>query len=212
MKHILAFGDSLTWGFRAGTWTRHAYEDRWPNVLAAGLAGKARVIEEGQNGRTTVHDDPYVFECRSGAVALPIALSTHQPLDLAIIMLGSNDLKWEGRQRALDAKLGMARLVEIVRTYVYKPGCGIPRLLLMAPPHLSQTDDEEFAGYFEHAIAESKNFAYQYQRLAKETDCDFFDAGSVAKADPVDGIHLDAANTRAIGAALIPVVNRILKL
>ena len=212
MKHVLAFGDSLTWGFRAGTWTRHAFEDRWPNVLAAGLDGKARVFEEGQNGRTTVHDDPYVFECRSGAVALPIALSTHQPLDLAIIMLGSNDLKWEGRQRALDAKLGMARLVEIVRTYVYKPGCGVPRLLLIAPPHLSQTDDEEFAGYFEHAIAESKNFAYQYQRLANETDCDFFDAGSVAKADPVDGIHLDAANTRAIGTALVPLVKRILNL
>jgi lysophospholipase L1-like esterase len=212
MKHVLAFGDSLTWGFRAGSWTRHAFEDRWPNVLTAGLDGKVRVIEEGQNGRTTVHDDPYVFECRSGAVALPIALSTHQPLDLAIIMLGSNDLKWEGRQRALDAKLGMARLVEIVRTYVYKPGCGVPRLLLMAPPHLSQTDDEEFAGYFEHAIAESKNFAYQYQRLARETDCDFFDAGSVAKADPVDGIHLDANNTRAIGTALVPVVKRILNL
>jgi len=212
MKHILAFGDSLNWGFRAGSWTRHEFEDRWPNVLASGLAGKARVIEEGQNGRTTVHEDPYVSECRSGAVALPIVLSTHQPLDLAIIMLGSNDLKWEGRQRALDAKLGMARLIEIARTYVYKPGCSVPRLLLMAPPHLTRTDDEDFAGYFDHAIAESKNFAYQYQRLAKETDCDFFDAGSVAKADPLDGIHLDANNTRAIGTALIPVVKRILNL
>jgi len=106
MKTILAFGDSLTWGFQAGTWTRHAFEDRWPNVLAAGLGGKARVIEEGQNGRMTVHDDPYVLENRSGAEALPIFLSTHQPLDLVIIMLGSNDLKWEGRQRAIDAYLG----------------------------------------------------------------------------------------------------------
>jgi lysophospholipase L1-like esterase len=211
MKHILAFGDSLTWGFQAGTWTRHKLEDRWPNVLAAGLGGKARVIEEGQNGRMTVHDDPYVLENRSGAVALPILLSTHQPLDLVIIMLGSNDLKWEGRQRAYEARLGMARLVEIIRTFAYKPGCTVPRILLMAPPHLLPTKDEEFAAYFDHAIAESKNFAYEYQRLAKATNCDFFDAASVASAD-LDGIHLDAANTRAIGTALVPVVKRILDL
>jgi lysophospholipase L1-like esterase len=212
MKHILAFGDSLTWGFQAGTWMRHALEDRWPNVLASGLGGRARVIEEGQNGRMTVHDDPYVFENRSGAVALPIALSTHQPLDLVIIMLGSNDLKWEGRQRAVDARLGMARLVEIIRTYVYKPGCVVPEILLISPPHLCKTEDEDFALYFEHAIAESKNLAYQYAKLAGETECHCFDAASVAKADPTDGIHLDANNTRAIGQALIPVVKSILKL
>ena len=211
-RHILAFGDSLTWGFQAGTWTRHAFEDRWPNVLAAGLGGKARVIEEGQNGRMTVHDDPYVLENRSGAEALPIFLSTHQPLDLVIIMLGVNDLKWEGRQRAVDAKLGMARLVEIIRTYVYVSGCATPQILLMSPPHLSKTEDEEFAFYFEHAIAESKNLGYQYSKLASETDCHFFDAASVAKTDPTDGVHLDAANTRAIGERLVPVVKRILSL
>jgi lysophospholipase L1-like esterase len=211
-RTILAFGDSLTWGFQAGTWTRHAFEDRWPNVLAAGLAGKARVIEEGQNGRMTVHDDPYVFENRSGAEALPILLSTHQPLDLAIIMLGTNDLKWEGRQRAIDARLGMARLVEIIRTYVYKPGCAIPQILLVSPPHLGKTEDEDFAGYFEHAIAESKNLGRQYAKLAGETDCHFFDASKVARADPTDGVHLDAANTRAIGKGLVPVVKGILNL
>lgn len=211
-KHILAFGDSLTWGFQAGTFARHAFEDRWPNVLAAGLNGKARVIEEGQNGRMTVHDDPYVFENRSGAVALPIALSTHQPLDLVIIMLGTNDLKWEGRQRALEARLGMARLVEIVRSYAYKPGCAVPHILLMSPPHLGKTEDEDFAGYFEHAIAESKLLGPQYAKLAGETDCHFFDAASVAKADPTDGVHLDAANTRAIGTGLVPVVKGILSL
>ena len=53
MKNILAFGDSLTWGVVAGKDARHSFEDRWPNALAAGLDGKAYVVEEGQNGRTT---------------------------------------------------------------------------------------------------------------------------------------------------------------
>ncbi len=103
MKSILAFGDSLTWGFIAGTWKRHAFEDRWPNALAAGLVASARVIEEGMNGRTTVFPDPTVGEERNGAVALPMLLTTHQPLDLVIIMLGTNDIKYANRCRAFDA-------------------------------------------------------------------------------------------------------------
>ena len=73
MKTILAFGDSLTWGFKAGSWTRHAYMDRWPNVLQAGLA-KCRVIEEGHNGRTTIYDDGTCLDNRKGSDALPILL------------------------------------------------------------------------------------------------------------------------------------------
>ena len=76
MKHILAFGDSLTWGFQAGTWTRHPLADRWPNVLAARLGGVVRVIEEGQNGRMTVHDDPYVMEKRCLSRSRPTSRST----------------------------------------------------------------------------------------------------------------------------------------
>ncbi len=107
MKSILAFGDSLTWGFEAGTFKRHAFEDRWPNALAAGLNGKARVIEEGLNGRTTTYPDHTVTVERNGAVALPMLLTTHQPLDLVIIMLGTNDLKYVNRCRAFDAAQGL---------------------------------------------------------------------------------------------------------
>ncbi len=52
-------------------------------------------------------------------MALPIMLATHQPLDLVIIMLGTNDLKWAARSRAFDAALGMGRLIEIVQHYAY---------------------------------------------------------------------------------------------
>jgi lysophospholipase L1-like esterase len=94
VNSILAFGDSLTWGFEAGTFKRHAFENRWPNALAAGLGGTARVIEEGLNGRTTVFPDPTAMPERNGAVALPMLLETHQPLDLVIIILGTNDIKY----------------------------------------------------------------------------------------------------------------------
>ena len=207
IKTILAFGDSLTWGADAATLARHPFADRWPNALAARLGGGARVIEEGLNGRMTVHEDPTVSECRNGAVALPMLLATHQPLDLVIIMLGTNDLK---RFRAIDAMWGMERLIEIVQTFPYNEIYEKPQLLIIAPPHVAKTDDEDFAAMFANAIEELRNFAYHYGRLAKLKNVHFFDAAPVASADPVDGIHLDAANTRAIGEALAGLVRSVL--
>jgi lysophospholipase L1-like esterase len=210
MKNILAFGDSLTWGFVAGKFERHPFHMRWPSALEAGLGGKARVIAEGHNGRTTVFDDPTTFDDRNGSRALPMLLSTHQPLDLVIIMLGTNDIKYANRCRAFDAAMGMTRLVEIVQKFSFLPSYGTPQILIMSPPALVPTTDEWFNDLWGHAIAESQLFASHYARVAKETGVHFFDAGSGAKADPTDGGHLDAENTRAIGSALVPVVKGIL--
>lgn len=139
-------------------------------------------------------------------------LATHQPLDLVIIMLGTNDIKFSGRCRAFEARLGMMRLIEITRTFGYLPSYKAPDILIVSPPALVKTNDEWFNDLWGHAIAESKLFAYHYAQLAKETDVHFFDAGSVAVADPTDGGHLDAENTSAIGKALIPIVTEILGL
>jgi len=212
MKSILAFGDSLTWGFEAGTFKRHPYDVRWPNALAAGLSGKAHVIEEGMNGRTTVFPDPTADAERNGAVALPILLATHQPLDLVIIMLGTNDIKYANRCRAFDAAMGMERLIGLVKTHQYNADFAIPQILIMAPPALVPTKDEWFNDLWGHALAESKLFAKHYARVAEEQGVHFFDAGSVAKADETDGGHLDAANTIAMGKALVPVVKKILSI
>lgn len=212
MKSILAFGDSLTWGFVAGRFARHPFEVRWPNVLAAGLEGKARVIEEGMNGRTTVFPDPTDIAERNGAVALPMLLTTHQPLDLVIIMLGTNDIKYANRCRAFDASMGMARLVQIVQTFPWIRTASAPQVLIMSPPALCQTTDEWFNDLWGHAIAESQLFAKHYRRVAEEMGVHFFDSGQVARTDPTDGGHLDAENTKAIGKALVPVVKNILSL
>ena len=212
MKSILAFGDSLTWGVNAATDQRHAFETRWPNVLGSALGGKARVYEEGMNGRTTVFPDPTTTAERNGAVALPILLTTHQPLDLVIIMLGTNDIKYANRCTAFDASLGMERLIKLVKLHDFSRGYNVPQILIMAPPCLVKTKNEWFNELWGHAFDESKRFADHYSRVAQEQDVHFFDAGSVAQADPIDGGHLDAHNTVAIGMALVPHVKRILEI
>ena len=210
MANVLAYGDSLTWGYIAGGLGRHAPEVRWPNVLAAALTG-VRVIEEGLNGRLTVHDDPTVEENRNGAAMLPAMLASHSPLDLVIILLGSNDLKFARRCRAMDAAAGVRRLIDIVRGFRYPPACEKPDLLVLAPPSLVPTQDSEFDALFGHGLAESRRFGEFYQPMAELAGAHFFDLGPIIKADPVDGVHLDKENTMAIGYALVPIVQNILQ-
>jgi lysophospholipase L1-like esterase len=124
-------------------------------------------------------------------------------------MLGTNDLK---QFRAVEAMWGMERLIEIVQRFAYNELYERPRLLIVAPPHVAKTQDEDYVAMFERAIEESRQFAYHYQRLAKLKNVHFFDAATVVNADPIDGVHLDAANTRALGEALAPVVRAILRL
>ncbi len=212
MKTILAFGDSLTYGadpLTAGG--RHAFEDRWPTRLEAGLEGKARVIAEGLGGRTTVFDDFSAPPDRNGARILPTLLASHAPLDAVVIMLGTNDMKEYLCGSALGAAMGMKRLAEIVRTYPWSNGV-VPKICLVAPPHCVATEHPDLSTMFRHGMHESHMLAGHYERVASDIDCAFFDAATVAKADPADGVHLDPANTRAIGDALVPVVKDMLGL
>ncbi|MEO8757476.1 MAG: SGNH/GDSL hydrolase family protein [Devosia sp.] len=215
MKTILAYGDSITYGHDPVGGTRLAYEDRWPTALERGLGGTARVIAEGLGGRTTLHDDWYADADRNGARVLPTLLTSHSPLDLVIIMLGTNDLKPFHGRTALEASYGMRRLVQIVRANAAGQGAVAPRIIIVAPPHLGETNvHPEMMVHFgnQTAIDASKQFAEMYKRRADEAGVGFFDASTVAVADPADGVHLDAKNTRAIGEGLVPVVKSLLGL
>jgi lysophospholipase L1-like esterase len=216
MKTILAYGDSLTYGASPiPDGPRHAYEDRWPTVLEQGLEGKAQVIAEGLGGRTTAYDDWGVAGDRNGARILPTILDSHKPLDLVIIMLGTNDLKPFVAGKAIYAARGARRLIELTRGHFAGTRETAPQILLVAPPHAVETDFgpviDNFGGT-EHLLHESRHFAAYYAQVAKEQDVGFFNAASVASANRGDGVHLDQANTRAIGAGLVPLVKQLLGL
>ncbi|KQV23636.1 arylesterase [Rhizobium sp. Root1203] len=212
LKTVLCYGDSLTWGYSPTGLGRHAHMDRWPSVLAAALGPDVSVIAEGLNGRTTAFDD-HLADCdRNGARILPTMLQTHAPLDLVIIMLGANDMKPFICGCAIGAKQGMARLVGITRGHAYPHDAKPPRVLLVSPPPLTATKDADFAAVFDGGVAESGKLAGLYAEVATEMDCGFFDAGLVARATSLDGVHLDAENTRAVGRELAPVVRGMLGL
>lgn len=213
MKTILCYGDSLTWGYDAASLGRHALENRWPSVLKAALGDDGiEVIAEGLNGRTTAFDDHLAGADRNGARLLPTILTSHAPIDLIVIMLGANDMKPWIHGNPVAAKQGMQRLIDIVRGHDYPFDWAAPQILLVAPPAVSRTDNAEFKEMFAGGDEASKRLAPQYSALADEAGCGFFDAGTVATTTPLDGVHLDAENTRNIGEALAPLVRVMLEL
>lgn len=208
MKTVLAFGDSLTWGSDPVTGLRHSYEFRWPNVLQSELGEGFTVIAEGLGGRTTCYDDHTGPACRNGAKALQVSLASHMPLDLVIIMLGTNDIKPVHGGRAEAAYSGIRRLVEIVETFPYKPRSTKPKVLIVAPPPCVAGPGGGPAGG--RSIAESERLAPLLKQAAQETGTAFFDAGSVISASGADGVHLDALSTAMLGRALKEPVSNLL--
>lgn len=213
MKTIVCYGDSLTWGYNAETQQRHALADRWPVVLSQKLGPDATVITEGLAGRTTAYDD-HVADCdRNGARILPTILHSHDPIDLVILFLGANDMKPTVCGTPFGAVRGIERLVELVRHHAWAFNAkGGPEVLIVAPPPFCETSNKAVAAVFADGIEKSMELAELFAKIAEDRGCGFFDAGSVAQTTPLDGVHLDAKNTRAIGNGIEPVVRRMLGL
>lgn len=209
-KSVLCYGDSLTWGYDPVNLDRHAYEDRWPSVLARALGVKVNVIAEGLNGRTTAYDDHLADAERNGVKLLPSVLESHAPLDLVILLLGTNDMKRGIAGTAIAASKGIERLIKLIRHHDWGFGYETPDILIVAPPSVCETANVPFSAMFKDSLGESAMLASMYRDLADELNCGFFDAGSVAATTPLDGIHLDAGNTRAVGRGLEPVVRMML--
>jgi lysophospholipase L1-like esterase len=214
-RRILAFGDSLTWGWvpipEVVPTTRYPFEERYTGVMAKALGPGYEIIEEGLSGRTTSADDP--TDPRLNATAyLPAALATHLPLDLVIIMLGTNDTKAYFNRQPFDIATGIATLLGIVLTSAGGVGTAYPapRTLLIAPPPLGEITDPWHVELFRGGKEKSQQLAALYAAAAKTFGAEFFDGGTVTSTDGVDGIHFTVENNRALGGAVAEKVRSIL--
>ena len=195
MKTILCYGDSNTWGCVPGVLTRHPKEVRWTSVLARLLGEEYEVIPDGINGRTTMWDDP-ANQCRNGLKGLGYSLYRAKPLDLVIVMLGTNDGHYTDHAGYRDGLYVLAdRIMKANKCF---PGTspvfpGEPKLLLISPI-------ERTAQKFPEMTAE----------VAEKVGAYWMDAAQFAKASPADGCHMDAQNHLALGQAVYEKVKEIL--
>ena len=211
MKNILCFGDSNTWGFTPGTGVRYAPDVRYTGVLQAALGADYRVIEDGSNARTTVYEDPWT-PWRLGKEALPIALVAHKPLDLLILNLGTNDLKFTdayGASKGAETLISLTTLVQARKesSLVFPNGI---QILLVSPIEMDPVVANDPFGSLRNGAEESKKFAYYYQHVAEAKGVHFFDAATAAVPSKVDGDHMEPESHRALGLALADKVREIL--
>ena len=211
IRSILCFGDSNTHGTRPIETLdgngRFGHESRWPSVMGRALGPGYEVIAEGHPGRTTVHDDPTEGPHRNGVTVLPSLLESHQPLDLVILKLGTNDLKYCFHVGAFDIALSLDRLVRLIQGFGAGPDGGVPQVLVVCPPPILETGclAEMFAG----GAAKSHQLAPALKTMAVRRGVLFLDAGAHIAVSAVDGIHYEAADQVTLGMALAKAVGEI---
>ncbi len=207
MKTILCYGDSNTHGFNARTQDRFSIDERWTGVLAAELGTSYRVIEEGLNGRTTVWDDP-VEGRMSGKDYLVPCLASHHPIDLVVLMLGTNDLKKRFSVSVYDIAYSVGMLVNIIQMSGAGPNYSAPQVLLISPPVVGRLS--AYVEMFGDGVqARSKQFAKHYRLIADQYRCHFLDAAQVVVSSDVDGVHFDADQHHNLGVAVAARVKEI---
>ena len=217
-RRVLCFGDSNTWGFvpvASSPSSRFARELRWPHVMGAALGPGVTVIEEALNGRTTDAPDPahplLGGAGLDGAAYLPAALASHLPLDVVVIMLGTNDLKPHLARTPQRIAQGAKRLLDIARTLDGGVGTAYPnpRLLLVCPPPPGAFSPD-FAEMFAGAAEKARAMPPLYEAVARAAGAAFLDAGTVIATDGVDGVHLSADMQRRLGLAIADSVRPLL--
>lgn len=210
MRTVLCYGDSNTHGQIPGglSLERYAFHQRWPGVLARELHGTWHVIEEGLSGRTTVRDDPIEGPGKNGRTYLRPCLMSHAPLDLIIIMLGTNDLKARFNQPASEVAMGIGCLIHDIKELGPGPGGRAPEILVVSPPPMLE-DIKAWEGIFSNAQPKSLQLALQFEITADSLEVHFFDAGSVVECDPLDGFHINSDAHETLGVALAREVEAI---
>lgn len=210
-KTIVCFGDSNTHGYNSFNGGRFSHKERWPCLLADLLGPDYLVREEGLSGRTTSFDDP-LFEGLNGYCAIHGCLLTHEPVDLLVIMLGTNDTKERFSATPENITRGLERLVTKA---IHTPEAwrNEPNVLIIAPPPIEvrycETDIGSEMG--KHCAEKSRALAPLYRDLAGRLGCHFLDAASVPGVEMAsyDHMHLSLNAHKCLAEKLAELIPQI---
>lgn len=217
MKRILCYGDSNTWGFMPKTaclenWNMRFDENtRWTGRLQNMLGSEYKVLEEGLNGRTSAFDDPQ-DDNRNGVKYINTCMLTDMPVDMAIIMLGTNDIKSFFPYTPYVVANGVGRIVDEIRKADYGVGGKIPEVLVVAPINI---DEHAANGWLEgefgmDSVEKNKKLAPYLKKMAENRGVHFFNIGAYVTADPADGIHMNEEGHKIMAEKMFAEVKAII--
>lgn len=211
--NILCYGDSNTWGC-IGRWVEtdqppYRYDDdhRWPMVMQKELGERYNVVADGLCGRTTIYVHRDEGPMYSGEPYLLPCMRSHCPLDLLIIMLGTNDIYNYPALNPENIGDGIKKLVNMAQASQWGREHQAPRILIVAPIEMKQPAPNGRQQVYEkyrreEGVALSKLFAPVYREIAREMNCGFLNAAEFAVPCDADGLHMDEHGQVALGKAV----------
>lgn len=208
-KRIVCYGDSNTWGYCAATGCRYDDDARWTYHLQQLLGDDYSVVEEGLSGRTTVFDDP-LFPALNGLAHLPAIALSHAPMDLLVVMLGTNDCKERFSVNGQNIADGLRRLVqEAKKMDIWRD---TPRVLIVAPMiiapgvyHVPRIGQEMGA----QCVEKSRQLPSLMKETARETRSWYLDCNPYVHPGEADWMHFDAESNLTFAQAMAEMVQRI---
>ena len=211
-KHIVCLGDSNTHGSCAdpndsadGT-RRFNEEERWTCRLQKLLGDAYLVLEEGMSGRTMVSTDPLTEGIPALDVIYPILMS-HEPVDLLIIMLGTNDTKDRFGLSPACIAAGMDRLLNKAKS-IPCWGTHAPNILVICPPHIGKEMVNSPIGPVMgmHCAEKSAQLAVYMEPVVKAHGFAFLDAEGIAELNQIDYTHLTRKGHEELANRLAQIV------
>ena len=208
---ILCYGDSNTWGYISGSdHQRYGIGERWTSILKELLGNNFEIIEEGLNSRTlTSNDTRPGKEGKNGYEYLLPCLDTHDPIDLVILMLGTNELKITYNKTPKE----IGKMLEdyFVKTILNrKSQCKntYPKLLIITPPIVNENveykkEDNKYKG----ATKKSQELNNIYKEIANKYNCYFLSNENLETG--TDGVHLTKESHKLLASKLKEIINKI---
>ena len=185
---ILCFGDSNTYGYdpRSFFGDRYPAQCRWVDLLAWKLG--CETVNAGLNGRTIPkREEEWVLFRR--------LLAAQEPVDLLVILLGTNDLLQGNPPEAVaDRMERFCNQMELEKS----------KILLIGPPILQLGEWVPSRELVEASATLNK----AYKALSERLCLDFVDAGAWNIPLAFDGVHFTEEGHRKFAEALGGYLNK----
>jgi lysophospholipase L1-like esterase len=200
---VLCYGDSYTWGYVPATdHDRFPVDIRWTGILQKELGGGYEIIEEGLNSRTLNSEDTRKGkEGRNGKEYLIPCLDTHDPIDVVILLLGTNELK-DSFSASID-EIGVIIVKDYIEVILNRESQfrnTTPKVILVSPPILDLSRKYAQERYSKSSL-KNKKLGVLYSEIAGQYNCDFVDSAKFTKVGE-DGVHIDKESHKSLGIVL----------
>ena len=207
-KTILCYGDSNTFGLMPDLQNRYPYTVRWTGRLQKELGEEYYVIEEGLGGRTTVWDDPVEMHKNGKTYLLP-CLESHRPIDLVILMLGTNDLKERFHVSSFDVGQSVKNLLSCIRSSASGPDFAPPEILLVCPAPIRDRGNRDLQRMLGAGFQKRLELDGYLAPLAEAMQVHYLNPGDRVEVSQTDGIHYTEQGHKVMAELIKEKIERI---